>query len=291
MMKICRVCDHPGLGDDWRCPGCGYQAPRIEGFLALAPELAEASANGFDASEFRLLASLEQGSFWFRSRNRLIQWAARRYCREARSFCEIGCGTGFVLQGLARACPELALFGSEVSVAGLAYAAARVPRATLFQMDATRMPLADEFDAIGAFDVLEHIEDDRQVIRQVFRALRPGGHMIVTVPQHMLLWSAGDVAAHHVRRYARRELVEKLSAAGFRIELSTSFVFFLFPALAASRFASRKRPAHTQSAELSLPRALDVTFESTLALERRLIAAGARFPFGGSQLVIAVKPA
>jgi 2-polyprenyl-3-methyl-5-hydroxy-6-metoxy-1,4-benzoquinol methylase len=290
-MKICSVCNHPGLGDDWRCPRCGFQAPRIEGFLALAPELAQASAGGFDVREFQALASVEQTSFWFRGRNRLIQWAVRRYCREARSFCEIGCGTGFVLQGLARACPELALFGSEVSVAGLAYAATRVPGATLFQMDATHMPLAEEFDVIGAFDVLEHIEDDRQVIRQVFRALRPGGHMIVTVPQHMLLWSAGDVAAHHVRRYARRELIEKLSEAGFRIALRTSFVFFLLPALAASRLASRNRTACTQSAELSLPRPVDSTFESTLAVERALISAGVRFPFGGSQLVVATKAA
>jgi SAM-dependent methyltransferase len=290
-MKLCSACNYPNLGDDWRCPRCGYQAPRIEGFLALAPELAQASASGFDASEFHVLASLEQGSFWFRGRNHLIQWAVRRYCSEARSFCEIGCGTGFVLQELAQACPELALFGSEVSVAGLAYAAARVPGATLFQMDATRMPLAEEFDAIGAFDVLAHIEDDRQAIRQVFRALRPGGHMLVTVPQHMLLWSAGDVAAHHVRRYARRELVEKLSEAGFRIELRTSFVFFLSPALAASRFASRSQTAGTQSAELHLPRAVDAAFQSTLAVERMLISAGVRFPFGGSQLVVATRPA
>jgi SAM-dependent methyltransferase len=195
-----------------------------------------------------------------------------------------------VLQAVAAAFPELTLSGSEVSVAGLGYAATRVPRAMLFQMDAKRIPFSEEFDVIGAFDVLEHIEDDRRAIAQVLRALRGGGHVLITVPQHMLLWSAEDVAARHHRRYARTELEDKLLQAGFRIELRTSFVSFLLPAMLVSRRALKKRRTGATSTELNLLRPFNAAFQATLDAERTLIAAGVRLPVGGSQLIVASKP-
>ena len=77
---------------------------RLGGHLAFAPELAEKS-EGFDASSFGRLAELELGSFWFRSRNRLLCWALEHYFPDATNFLEIGCGTGFVLAGIKKRCP------------------------------------------------------------------------------------------------------------------------------------------------------------------------------------------
>ena len=102
--------------------------------------------------------------------------------------------------------------------------AGRVPQAELLQMDARAIPFVEHFDIIGMFDVLEHIEDDRGVLEQTHRALRPGGGLIITVPQHRFLWSRYDEHAHHVRRYAADEIAEKVTAAGFRIIMTTSFV-------------------------------------------------------------------
>jgi SAM-dependent methyltransferase len=68
----------------------------------------------------------------------------------------------------------------------------------------------DEFDTIGAFDVIEHIEDDVGAMREIYRALKPGGGFMIIVPQHMFLWSRVDDLAFHKRRYARRELTAKL---------------------------------------------------------------------------------
>ena len=65
-------------------------------------------------------------------------------------------------------------------------------------MDARRIPFEDEFDVIGAFDVLEHIKEDEQVLVQMHRAVKSGGGIMLTVPQHMFLWSEQDVQAHHV---------------------------------------------------------------------------------------------
>ena len=69
-MRICIDCHarYPTLLE--RCPDCAFAPPRIQGFLAFAPELAHAGG-GFDASFFPVLAGLEQGNFWFRARNQL----------------------------------------------------------------------------------------------------------------------------------------------------------------------------------------------------------------------------
>jgi SAM-dependent methyltransferase len=263
--------------------------PTIDGYVVHAPELALASEGGFEHAEFDLLYSREARNFWFRGRNRLIVAALRRHCRAARRMLEIGCGTGFVLQGIGQAFPQLELAGSEIALAGLAFAKRRIPRAALFQMDARNIPYANEFDVIGAFDVLEHIEDDASAITAIFGALRPGGHAIFSVPQHMFLWSEQDRRARHFRRYGTRHLERALREAGFRIEMRTSFVTLLLPALYAARHA-RAENFGAASPELNLPAAVDRIFGWTLDLERRMIDLGIRLPTGGSQLIVASKP-
>src|SRR5262245_32874290 len=127
-MRVCAGCGAAFEGADWRCPRCGHEPPRIAGFPAFAPEIAE-GARGYDPAHFAELARLEAGNFWFRARNRLIVWALRRHFPGIRRFLEVGCGTGYVLTGIAQALPALAVTGSEASAHGLAFAARRVPGA------------------------------------------------------------------------------------------------------------------------------------------------------------------
>ena len=84
--------------------------------------------------------------------------------------------------------------------------------------------------------------DDEAVLASIHGALKPGGIVIVTVPQHMWLWSATDEQAMHKRRYTRRELTAKLEAAGLEILKFTSFVTVLLPVMYASRLTKRQRP-------------------------------------------------
>jgi SAM-dependent methyltransferase len=259
----------------------------VEGFPAFAPEIAHAT-EGFDAALFAELARLEARNFWFRSRNHLIAWALRRYFPHARSLLEIGCGTGFVMAGIARALPGIRIAASEARVAGLAFAAQRVPGAQLMQMDAGAIPFAAEFEVVAACDVIEHIEDDRAVLNEMHRAVLPGGGILVTVPQHPWLWSEFDVRARHVRRYTVRELREKVLEAGFEIMRLTSFVSLLLPLMMLSRLRRRAPdPDYDALAELRIADWLNATFAAVLACERALIRAGLDFPAGGSLLVVA----
>lgn len=114
--------------------------------------------------------------------------------------------------------------------------------------------------------------------------------MLATVPQHPSLWSVQDDAAHHVRRYRRGELEDRMRAAGFEILYSTSFVSLLLPALFMSRRRMHDvRTEHDPFAEFRIPRWLDATLGAVMAIERMLLLAGIRMPVGGSRLVVARK--
>jgi SAM-dependent methyltransferase len=253
-----------------------------------APELS--SDEGFKDAYFHELIELEARNFWFRARNRLILWALKSYFSGAKTFLEIGCGTGFVLSGVATANPSLGLSGSEISVAGLTYASRRIPSADFFQMDARAIPFVDEFDVIGAFDVLEHIEKDEVVLDQMYRAIRPGGGTLLTVPQHNFLWSRMDEHACHVRRYTAKDLAAKVHAAGFRVERMTSFVALLLPLMLASRtLQPAADEAYEPLAELRIGRLTNILLEKVMSIERLAIRAGLSFPAGGSLLLVARK--
>jgi SAM-dependent methyltransferase len=290
-LRLCLACGAGLEGESWRCTRCGHEPVRADGFLSFAPELARANS-GFDAAQFAEYASLEASNFWFRSRNRLILWALERHFPVARRFLEVGCGTGFVLSGIAQAHPGLAVTGSEVATEGLGFAARRMPGATLVQMDARRIPYRAEFDVAGAFDVIEHIEDDRAVLKELRSALMPGGGLLLTVPQHPSLWSEYDARAHHVRRYTAPELRAKVEEAGFEILRMTSFVTLLLPLMFASRLTQRApRADYDPLAELKIARPLNWLLEKALDFERLLIRAGLPLPAGGSLLLIARRPA
>jgi SAM-dependent methyltransferase len=287
-MKRCLGCRTPYPGAAAICPCCGWQPALSDGFPAYAPEFAQ-EGSGFRSDYFQELVALEADYFWFRARNRLIVWALGKYGPQVRSFLEIGCGTGYVLSGIARAYPDLKLHGSELFTGGLKYAAERAPGIDFMQMDARRLPFVAEFDAIGAFDILEHIEEDQQVLAQVREALKPNGIVLLTVPQHRWLWSPNDVYACHVRRYRADELRRKVEDAGLEILRSTSFVTTLLPVLFASRMIQRRTRDVTEGAttELAISPALNRALEMALQAEIMLIRSGIDLPAGGSRLVIA----
>lgn len=285
-MRTCPACAHAFEAEDWRCPSCGEQPPVIEGFPALAADMAT-GGGGFRPEYFEALAKLEAGHFWFRNRNRIILWALRKYFPDLRRYLEIGCGTGFVLSAVGSAYPDAALTGSEVFSAGLPYAAGRVPRAELLQMDARKIPYAEHFDAVGAFDVLEHIGEDEAALRAIHGALRHGGGLVLTVPQHPWLWSRQDELACHERRYTAKELVEKLDRAGFKVRLCTSFVSLLLPLMWMTRRLGTDPAKEDTMSELRIGNTANRLLGSIMSLEFAALRLGVRFPLGGSLLIVA----
>jgi hypothetical protein len=123
----------------------------------------------------------------------------------------------------------------------------------------------------------------------MFQSLRPGGGLLLTVPQHPFLWSAVDDWSRHRRRYTRADLRDKLARAGFRTLCATSFTTLLLPAI----YLARARPAPAEfdpCFELRIHPAINALFGALGSIERAFIRAGGSLPAGGSLFVVAQRP-
>jgi len=86
------------------------------------------------------------------------------------------------------------------------------------------LPFSDQaFDLVCAFDVIEHIEDDRRVFSEVSRVLKDDGVLIFSVPVHADLWTEFDDWVGHVRRYDPSDLLAIISANQLVLEKSAVF--------------------------------------------------------------------
>jgi len=138
--------------------------------------------------------------------------------------------------------------------------------------------------------VIEHIDDDVGALRALRSALRPGGGLLVTVPQHMAFWCVLDEKTGHRRRYVGDELARKVREAGFEVLTDTSFMAALFlPQYLSRRWLSQAESAGSET-EHALPSLLNEAFAGILAAELATVRAGVRYPFGGLRLVAARRP-
>jgi SAM-dependent methyltransferase len=278
----------------WQCPACGAVVAMRDGFPLFAPDLAD-QAVGMDPKVFDFLIEAEERHFWFRQRNRLIIGLLARLFPQARDYLEIGCGNGAVLSAISRARPWRRLVGSELHSSALRNARKRLPKgAELVQMDARKIPARHAFDFVGAFDVLEHIEEDEAVLGAIAGAVKPGGCVMLAVPQHPSLWSGADDAAYHVRRYRRGELEAKVERAGLEVLHSTSYVALLLPLMMLSRVADRSRRGDASSIlrrEFEISAAMNAILGLITKAEVTATLQGLRWPAGGSRIVVAKAPA
>ncbi len=284
-MKRCPQCSTAHEAADWVCPACGWR-PERHGQVYDLMSQGTAGSLGFQAHNFQDLAAVEDRYFWFAARNALIAWAMSRYLPDARTFLEVGCGNGQVLRALQRVAPNLRLTASEAFVEGLEVAASRLTGVDFLRIDVRALPFQEEFDAVGAFDVLEHVDDDRQAMAEIARTTKKGGGVLVTVPQHPRLWSEIDTYSGHKRRYTRSALTGLLRGAGLRVVRVTSFVSLLMPGLLLSRVVRRGRPVDP-AAEYRIPAAVNRLAGAMMGLERGFIRAGLSLPAGGSLLAVA----
>jgi SAM-dependent methyltransferase len=237
---------------------------------------------------YRDLYHLEKIHWWFISRLKLIIWCLNKKVGNFSTFLDIGCGTGFVLQGINSRFPSAKLFGTEYYREGLSFARKNIVTAEFSQLDAKKMDKSSMYDVIGAFDVLEHIDEDQMVINNLAKALRPKGSLIVTVPQHKWLWSATDEYACHQRRYCRKEILDKIKESGLCVTYYTSFVFLLFPLMIVQRNRN-SLTNYDPLSEFKISKTINAALRFVMVVELFLIKLGLRFPIGGSLLIVAQK--
>ena len=166
-----------------------------------------------DDWRYRELYELEDRHWWFRGRRAVI-WAllARAGIDRAPRLLDAGCGTG----------RNLVEFGPLGEAEGVDVSSEAVDFCRRRGLDGVRQATLEDlpfeggrFDLTLATDVIEHLDDDRRALRELRRAARPGGRLLVTVPAYRWLWSQHDESMHHRRRYTERGLSDALKASGW----------------------------------------------------------------------------
>ena len=186
--------------------------------------------NAVRQDQIENMANLEDDHWWFRERRHLIARAIEGL-PPSRAL-DIGAGAGGNTRVLESAGWKATAL--EFSDAGVELARARGLDAV--QGDARAIPFPDDqFGLLVAYDVLEHIEEDDQVVAEIARVVRRGGRVLIAVPADPSLWSAHDDAVGHVRRYTRAELVHLFDHQWFRIDEVRSWNVLLRPVVAFRR--------------------------------------------------------
>lgn len=225
-------------------------------------------------------ALVDRAHWWFQGRQALIVGTLRRYVRPGSRLLDVGCGTGGLSAELAR---HYAVEAVDASSSAVAIARGRGVAARQIEPGAG---LGTGYDVACAFDVLEHVDDDVGLVRQLEAAVRLGGMVAVTVPALPSLWGPMDELGGHRRRYRLRGLTRVMAAAGVRRVYATYFNLLLLPGMALARLAGFPRPGRELAAPVGwVNRVLRVVFTGEAHLVARVPA-----PLGSSILFVGSRP-
>lgn len=243
------------------------------------------------SSELEKMARLEDWYWWFVGRRYIVRNLLQHFWKPMAKpplILDLGCGTGglfSLLRHFGR------VIGLDASLSALQYACLRGGNA-LVSADGQRLPFTDAtFDLVAVLDVLEHLEDDEQALREIWRVLKRGGAIVFTVPAFISLWSVHDIALAHRRRYSYGELKQKLQGTGFGIQKLSFAICPLLPVVFVFRkiqnwLMSSREPS---TALIELPDPLNQLLIALLQAEAFLILK-CFLPFGVSLVGIAKKP-
>jgi SAM-dependent methyltransferase len=195
----------------------------------------------YEESGFETLRDMQERHFWYRGRHRFLLKAVNRYLPKSGqpfSAIDLGGGAGGWVRYLAQHRPEefepLALADSSLMALTLA-ASVLPPNAQRYQIDLMQLHMRDQWDAAFLLDVIEHLPDDLQALRQTREALKPGGYLFVTTPAFPQFWSYNDEMGHHLRRYRRGDFDRLAQKSGLTLCDARYFMFFLSPLYLLSR--------------------------------------------------------
>jgi SAM-dependent methyltransferase len=244
-----------------------------------------------DRDEYGRMYAAEERQWWYAGMRAITDALLREPLRGLRApglplLVDAGCGTGL---NLCHFGGDTRAVGFDLSAEALRFCRTRGVAAARASVLALPVRGAS-VDVVTSFDVIYHgwVESDLLAIRELVRALRPGGLLVVRVPALMLLWGAHDEAVHSRHRYTARELEELFARAGLEVVRVTYCNSILFPLLALRRTLDRWLSRHGSDVEF-LPPALEWLFLRFLRFEAWLIGKGVGLPIGASVMALGRK--
>lgn len=197
---------------------------------------------------------------------------------------DVGCGTGANLEMLSG-------FGDAegVDVSKEALTFCKSKGLKVHEGLAESLPFGDEeFDVVTGLDVIEHLDDDIEGLREMNRVTKSGGYALVFVPAFMWLWGVQDDISNHRIRYTRKQIVERMEKAGFTVERATYANITFFPPILLGRLIMRLTGLKPESENNVNVSALNGFFGRIFSSERHFLKY-VNLPIGVSIVVVAKK--
>lgn len=230
-MILCPSCNTKMTNEESQlmCPLCNKTINHKNGMITNLLNISLEEHSGMSPIGLDNCYKIEQEHFWYKYRRKIILYYFNKYISKNKEILEIGAGTGNISRQLMKDGYNNISVG-EIHENGLRYAMTYGIE-NLYQFDITNSPFQNHFDAVGMFDVLEHINDDSLAIQNISKMLKNNGYFILTVPAHKWLWCREDQIAFHKKRYEINELLLLLKNNGFDIVLSKTLFVFILPLL------------------------------------------------------------
>lgn len=208
----------------------------------------------YEETGFNILIQMQRDHFWYRCRHKLLlnvlkkEVPSRFGKTDTLRAIDIGGGCGGWLEYLHIYQPfmfqQLALGDS--SIRALTMAEPIIGRfAERYQVDLLDIVWSEEWDVVFLLDVLEHIPDHEEALRQIRKGMRPGGLLFITTPALNFFWRYNDEIGHHQRRYCKQNFKDLARYANFKLLRTDYFMFFLSPVLLLSRLLFRPSTSAT----------------------------------------------
>jgi SAM-dependent methyltransferase len=184
---------------------------------------------------FNTLSTMQKRHFWYLGRHRFLLAALRRFqptSVQPWTAVDLGGGVGGWVRYLCDHRPTLfrPLALADSSLVALRMAGLILPEGVQrFHVDLMDLGWTDYWDVVFLLDVIEHLPDDLQALREARQAMKPGGLLFVTTPALPQFWSYNDDLANHLRRYTRRDFARLAASAGLQLCDSRYFMFLLSP--------------------------------------------------------------
>lgn len=241
-----------------------------------------------------LCIEIEDKSFWFKHRNNCIISVVKSFSKKKDIFLDIGGGNGFVSYKLQEHGYKPILI--EPSISGVTNSKKRSINNVICSSFENIHFDKNSIDAIGLFDVIEHIEKDHLFLNKINLILKKNGKIYITVPAHQFLFSKEDSFAGHQRRYSLNSLKQVLDKSKFKVIYSTYyFSIFIIPILISRKifYFFKKNNfdnfyeiinEHKQTSFL-----LNLIFKLLFKWELKRINELKKIPFGSSCLIVAEK--
>ena len=241
--------------------------------------------------EYERMFSAEDRHWWYQGMAVITRGILDRHLPpgQNREILDAGCGTGGAMASFLQDYGRVS--GFDFSIKGLEFCKAR-ELTGVFAASVTEIPLNNErFDLVTSFDVLYHVQDDRQAMREMARVLKPGGALLVRVPAYEWMRRQHDIQVSAVRRYTRQKVKALFDGCGFEAVRLTCANTFLFPLAVANVLLEKISPPKPEASELAASTgAFNHLFKAILSSEARL-AARFLLPYGLSIFALGRKKA